>query len=89
MRLLALEAVSRMVDYLIERIDLPTEEWCKGRPGAVLSNLTVDLETVPPGDKTVVLQPVWSFWGNALERYSRSPEQCRPSAPFGGEGPKS
>lgn len=59
-----MEAVARMADYLTAKIDLPTEEWCKGRPGATLSGLTADLDSVPPEtkNKTVVLVPVWSYW---------------------------
>ena len=49
MRLLALQAVKRMNDYLIDKLSRDTHSkfWCKGQPGAVLSMLQEDLFYVP------------------------------------------
>jgi hypothetical protein len=48
-RLLALQAVKAMNDYLIDKLsrDMHSKFWCKGQPGAVLSQLQEDLFYVP------------------------------------------
>lgn len=62
MRLLALQAVKKMNDYLINRhFDIYRQGagfWCRGGPGAVMIDL-LDLLEWAPFDKTVEFKVDW------------------------------
>ena len=73
MRLLSIEAALRMGQFLTDRADArdePVDWWCKGQPGAVLSDLFVELTHCVPLDKTVCVVPAWqNLWTDRFNAY--------------------